>query len=95
MPVASTCMDLDIIMLREVSQRKTNILGHHFNVKLNYDKNKFIYKTETDSQAQKANLWISMGKEGFPGGARGEESACQCRRYKRGGFDPWTGRSPA
>ena len=29
---------------------------------------------------------------GFPGGARGKESACQCRRCKRCGFDPWAGK---
>ena len=26
---------------------------------------------------------------GFPGGASGKEHACQCRRHKRCGFDPW------
>ena len=26
---------------------------------------------------------------GFPGGASGKESACQCRRRMRHGFDPW------
>ena len=25
----------------------------------------------------------------FPGGASGKESACQCRRCKRLGFNPW------
>ena len=25
----------------------------------------------------------------LPGSASGKESACQCRRYKRCGFDPW------
>ena len=31
---------------------------------------------------------------GFPGGASGEEPACQCRRHKRYGFDPWVGKIP-
>ena len=31
---------------------------------------------------------------GFPGGASGKEPACQCRRHKRGGFDPWVGKIP-
>ena len=31
---------------------------------------------------------------GFPGGASGKEPACQCRRCKRSGFDPWVGRIP-
>ena len=29
---------------------------------------------------------------GFPGGASGKESACQCRRHKRCRFDPWVGK---
>ena len=31
---------------------------------------------------------------GFPGGASGEEPACQCRRHKRLGFYPWIGKIP-
>ena len=31
---------------------------------------------------------------GFPGGASGKEPTCQCRRYKRLGFDPWVGKIP-
>ena len=31
---------------------------------------------------------------GFPGGASGEESTCQCRRHKRHGLDPWVGKIP-
>ena len=31
----------------------------------------------------------SSFKRGFPGGASGEEPACQCRRPKRHRFDPW------
>jgi len=27
--------------------------------------------------------------QGFPGGASGKEPACQCRRHKRCGLDPW------
>ena len=30
----------------------------------------------------------------FPGGPSGKELACQCRRCKRRGLDPWLGRSP-
>ena len=30
----------------------------------------------------------------FPGGARGKERACQCRRHKRCGFDPWVEKIP-
>ena len=31
---------------------------------------------------------------GFPGGACGKKPACQCRRRKRCGFDPWVGKIP-
>ena len=31
---------------------------------------------------------------GFPGGVNGKEPACQCRRRKRCGFDPWVGKIP-
>ena len=31
---------------------------------------------------------------GFPGGASGKAPTCQCRRYKRCGFDPWVGKIP-
>ena len=30
----------------------------------------------------------------FPGSASGKESACQCRRCKRHGFNPWIGMIP-
>ena len=31
---------------------------------------------------------------GFPGGADGKEPACQCRRHKRRGLDPWFRKIP-
>ena len=31
-------------------------------------------------------------KQGFPGGASDKESACQCTRLKRHGFDSWVGK---
>ena len=31
---------------------------------------------------------------GFPGGTSGKEPACQCRRHKRFGFDPWLRKIP-
>ena len=32
------------------------------------------------------------GGQGFPGGASGKESACQCRRRERCRFNPWVGK---
>ena len=31
---------------------------------------------------------------GFPGHTSGKEPACQCRRHKRQGFNPWVGKIP-
>ena len=49
MPFAATWMDLEIIILSEVGQTKTNIMiSLMWNLK--YDTNELIYKTEIDSQ---------------------------------------------
>ena len=37
---------------------------------------------------------LNFPPSGFPGGASGKESACQCRRHKRCGFDPWVRKIP-
>ena len=34
--------------------------------------------------------WI----RGFPGGTSGKEPTCQCRRWKKHGFNPWVGETP-
>ena len=33
-------------------------------------------------------------KKDFTGSNGGKEPACQCRRHKRFGFDPWVGKIP-
>ena len=56
MPFAATWMDLEIIILSEVSQTekcKYNIMSHMWKLKNNT--NESIYKTETDSQTWKTN----------------------------------------
>ena len=52
MPFLATQMDLEIIILSEVNQRKTNIICYPLYVepKKKNDTNEFICKTETDSQ---------------------------------------------
>ena len=37
---------------------------------------------------------VSQESRCFPGGTSGKEPACQCRRHKRCGFDPWVGKIP-
>ena len=56
MPSAATWMDLEIIILSELSQTKTNSIWYHLYVesKTN-DTNKRIYKIETVSQTSKTN----------------------------------------
>ena len=36
----------------------------------------------------------STFEQGFPGGPSGKDHACQCRRHKRHGFDPWVRKIP-
>ena len=47
---------------------------------------------------QQVSLCFSLGPlggpKGFPGGANGKETICQCRRLKRGGFNPWVRKIP-
>ena len=51
MPFAATWMDLEINILREVSQTKTNIIWYHLHVESKKnDTNELIYKTEIDSK---------------------------------------------
>ena len=38
------------------------------------------------------DLTSGEGSRGFPGGTSGKEPACQCKRQKRCGFDPWVGK---
>ena len=51
MPFAATWRDLDIIILSEINQRKTNIIYHSsmWNIKKN-DTNEIMYKQEIDPQ---------------------------------------------
>ena len=49
MPFAATWLDLEIIILSEVSQRKTNIQDITYMWNLKYDTNELIYKTDTQT----------------------------------------------
>ena len=68
MPFAATWTDTEIIILSEVSQTKTNIMTSLIcGIKKNYI-NELIYKTKTDSQTSKTNLWLPKGKRGVEEG---------------------------
>ena len=66
MPLAATWMNLEIIILSEVSQMEKDIsynITYMWNLKEN-DTNELIYKREADSQMQKTNLWLPGRKVG-------------------------------
>ena len=46
-----------------------------------------MIKYHTESQRDQRN-------DGFPGGASGKQPACQSRKWRRCGFDPWVGKMP-
>ena len=66
MPFAATWMDLEIIILSEVSQTekdKYHMVSLTCGI-LKNDTNELIYKTERDAQIQKTNLRLPKGKGG-------------------------------
>ena len=67
MPFAATWMDLEIVILSEVSQtsRERQIsydITYMWNLK-KYGTNELIYKTEIESQIYKTNLWLPGVRE--------------------------------
>ena len=67
MPFAATWMDLEIILLSEVSHTekdKYHMISPMWNLIFKNDTNELIYKTETDLQILKTNLWLPKGKQG-------------------------------
>ena len=46
------------------------------------------------SGALKDDLEFAQGKAGLPRWRSDKESACQCRRHRRLGFDPWVRKIP-
>ena len=59
MPFAATWMDLEIIILSEVSQRQIPYdITYMWNLKYNTNQR----ETKTDSQTQRTDLWLPRGK---------------------------------
>ena len=60
MPFAETWMDLDIVILSEVSQTKKDKYHMILLISriLKKDTNELIYRTETESQTWRMNLWL-------------------------------------
>ena len=64
MPFAATWMELEVIILSEVSQRKSNSTWYCLYMwNLKNGTNELIYKTEIESQIQKTNMVPREEKE--------------------------------
>ena len=63
MPFEATLMDLEIIILIDKLDRQT-IQDITYVESKKKNTNELIYETETDSQTQKTNVWLSKGKNG-------------------------------
>ena len=66
MPIAVTWMDLEMIVLSEVSQDRVRQILYDITSRWNLkiDTNELTYKTEADSQTWKTNLRLPKGKGG-------------------------------
>ena len=64
MPFAATWMNLEIVILREVSQTRTNIIYCLYVESKEKGTNELTYKTEIESWMQKTNLWLPGDKWG-------------------------------
>ena len=64
MPFTPIWMELEIIILSEVSQKERD---KYHTISLIYDTNEPTYGTETDAQTQKTNLWLPSRREGEEG----------------------------
>ena len=65
--VAATWMDLDMMILCEVSQTekdKWHMTSLICGMSFKNDTHKLIYQTGTDSETSKTNVWLSKGKHG-------------------------------
>ena len=66
-----------------------SLLSSECSYHLNFIGIKLLIISSNDFLSMKSLMMFFNFLWGFPGGASGKEPACQCRRHKRGGFDPW------
>ena len=62
MPLTATQMDLEMIILSEVSQKEKDKYHITYMQNLKYDTNELIYKTEADSQTERTDLQLPRGR---------------------------------
>ena len=55
-------MNIETVILHEVSQRKTNIICSHSRVDLKCNTNEHVHETETDSQTHRSDLLLPKGR---------------------------------
>ena len=56
-------MDLEIIILSEIRERQISYdITYMWNLKKKNHTKELIYKTETNSQILKSNMWLPKGK---------------------------------
>ena len=72
---------------------RSDSLWHHIRITW-WTKNSLKGVVMTDRSKTHILLIPHSWLMGFPGGASGKEPACQCRRHKRHGFEPWVGKIP-
>ena len=71
MSFAATRMDLEMILRREVSQKRQRPYDTTDTWNLKRDTNEFIYKAETDSRTYRTSLWLPKGMAGARGDTLG------------------------
>ena len=92
MPFVATCIDLEMIILSEVSQTKINMIWHHLQGCLKYDTDRLIDKTETDLQAMKT-LCLPPASSNFQSIWVHREQSPGKRDNKKGFVDRTKGRN--
>ena len=85
-----------MMVLRLTTQRGLSSVGKEKSFSL-YP-SKFLTKTpvikDSLTRQKQTSLTTCILLWGLPRCLSGKESACQCSRYKRRGFDPWVGKIP-
>ena len=64
MAFATTWMQMEILMLNEVSQKENDKYHINYMWNLKYGVSESVYKIEMDSQTQRTVLWLLRGKDG-------------------------------
>ena len=105
-----TTEEIDIKLILYRSSRNLQGINISIALALFYKKNWKVYHTivlkwkmwaHTHIQIQRTDFILLANIEaiykaplGFPGGSDGKNTACQCRRLKRPGFNPWVRKIP-